>query len=115
MKKFLVGLMVFMPITIFAAPATDLAGTAGNISGLVDTLYNVLIAVVFLVFAWGIVKFIFQDGDDREKGKTTMIWSIVAIVVLFSIGGIVSLIQGTAGVSQGDNDKFTAPTSKRIL
>jgi len=52
-----------------------------------------LLALVY--FFWGIALFIFQSGDEKkvEEGKSKMKWGIVALFVMVSVWGLVSVLQ----------------------
>ena len=56
-------------------------------------IYNLLLIVIMIVFTWGIIKFIFTD--DKEKGKTIVVQSIIALAVFFSIWGIIALFKNS--------------------
>ncbi len=114
MKKILIGLILFSPAIMLAnSDGTGLSGFLGNLTGLANQAYALIIALIVLAFAWGVLKFVFQSGDDQAKGKNMMIWSIIAITVLFSIWGIVRIFQETVGVDGGDRN-INAPAIPTI-
>ncbi len=57
------------------------------------------------------MKFVFQSGEEQEKGKSYMIWSIVAITILMSIWGIVKIFQSTFGA---DDKTIDAPNIPKL-
>lgn len=66
--------------------------------------------LVFLIFYWNAYKIIF-DADNAEKRKQALprlIWSIVALAVIFSLGGIVNIISNTL---LGSSNSTFAPSS----
>ena len=75
---------------------TDIINLFTNI-GL--ALIPLLGAVAFLVFVWGVARFIKSAGSEKEIGesKNLIIWGIVGIFVLVTIWGIVAFLQGEFG------------------
>jgi hypothetical protein len=51
------------------------------------------LALIF--FFWGLARLIFSAGDEkgREDGKKIMLWGIIALFIMFSVWGIVQLLQ----------------------
>ena len=65
-----------------------------------DTIIPIILAVAFLVFIVGAVRFFLMAGeDDKSKGKSLMIYGIAAFVVIVSVWGIVKLIAGGLGLT----------------
>jgi len=62
-----------------------------------DIVTGVIIPTVFtlavLFFFYGIVKYIWSEGNNKEEGKRIMIWGVVALFVMSSIWGIVAFLQ----------------------
>ena len=60
-------------------------------------------AVAFLVFAFGVARFIRSAGSEKEikESKNFLIWGVVGMFVLATIWGIVSFLQGEFGFKQG--------------
>lgn len=50
----------------------------------------VLMGLAFLVFVWGLAKFIGKAGDAKshEEGKNLMKWGIIALFIMLSFWGI---------------------------
>lgn len=69
----------------------------------VNLAVNVVLVLAFLFFLWGLTKFIFAAGDESkiEEGKRIMVWGIVALFVMFSVWGIITFLQITFGVGDG--------------
>lgn len=58
-----------------------------------------LFAVAFVIFFWGIVTSIRDSEDEkgREKGKQSILWGILGMVIMISVFGIIRIITGTIG------------------
>lgn len=91
----------------------DLISRVGDI---VKLLTVVAAAIALLVFFWGLVKFIFKVGGDEKavtEGRKMMIWGIIALFVMMSVWGIVSLIQSELGLKPFlDNNIQTSPSTQ---
>lgn len=105
-------------IALLVVPSVTLAQFGG-----IDTFFlniatfinNILIPLVFalalLLFVYGMYRYFIQGGSnegDRETGRSLVLWSIIAFVLMVSIWGIVNLIAGGLGGSLGPSD---GPTS----
>lgn len=64
---------------------------------IIDPTILLIFTLGFLVFLWGMLEFMVnpEDGGVREKGKKHMLWGIVGMFIMISVGGIISLIQDT--------------------
>jgi hypothetical protein len=60
-------------------------------------------ALAMLFFFWGVAQFILHSSDDktREDGKKKMLWGVIALFVLFSINGIISVLGDTLDIPLG--------------
>lgn len=82
----------------FLAPAFAHAASLKELTASIVTLVNtsvvpLIYALAFLLFIFGMVRFFFFGGEEnREKGKTFMLWGIIGFVVMFSVWGIVRLL-----------------------
>ena len=63
---------------------------------LINLLIPVLFGSAFIVFFWGLSKFILNSGSSTEieNGKKYMLWGGVALFVMVSIRAIIGLIVG---------------------
>ena len=97
--------------TLALTPAFAFAQTLGNIETLVQSIGNlvglalpIVVAIALLAFFWGLVKFIFAQGNEEAKAdaKKIMLWGIIALFVMVSVWGLVLFIGNALGVQQGD-------------
>ena len=115
MKK----IVTFLPVTLLAlVPFAALAAEAnfGNLGTFVQeiggfinsTLVPILLAVAFLVFITGAVRFFLLAGKDnteaQTKGKALMLYGLLAFVLIVSIWGIVNLIAGGLGFTNKESE-----------
>lgn len=104
--------LTFIISALFAAPfvasAQSLIGapifdTLNNFQRLINTLLPIVVALALLYFFWGLAKFILNSGDEEEqkKGKSIMIWGVVAFFVMSAVWGIVGFVSRATGLNQG--------------
>ena len=65
--------------------------------GLMNMLVGVLAALAIVIFFWGLVRFIYRSDDTGalKEGRSSIIWSLIALFVLFSIWGILQILSIT--------------------
>ncbi|KND47229.1 MAG: hypothetical protein AB199_02250 [Parcubacteria bacterium C7867-004] len=88
----LAGTLVLLPEV--ASAAETFKSLTAKIVTLVNTAVVPLIyAIAIVIFLIGMLRFFFLGGEEgREKGKQFMLWGIIALVVMFSVWGIVRLL-----------------------
>lgn len=72
-----------------------------GIVGIINTvIVPVIFALAFLVFIWGLFKFVRDAGDDtkRAEGRQFILWGLLGLVLLFSVWGFVNLLLSTLGI-----------------
>jgi len=87
-----------------AAGAVTLLDTLGLINTIINALVPIIISLALVLFFWGLVMYMTVAGDDEKRKKATnlMIWGVIAIFVMVSIWGIISLLQTTFRVNNQD-------------
>ncbi|MEK7176898.1 MAG: pilin [Patescibacteria group bacterium] len=106
MKKTTLTLLAFLPSFAFAQEEFgNLETFATSIGGLVGTLLPVVVGIALLAFFWGLVKFIFAQGNEESKSdaKKTMVWGVIALFVMVSVWGLVGFIGDAFGIEQGES------------
>ena len=89
---------VAIPSLVFAADAPKNYKQLINIFlGVLGSLGPILIGLTLLLFFWGLSKFIFAGGSEKnsEYGKNLMVWGLIGLFFMFSIFGIIALFGGT--------------------
>lgn len=97
MKKVIIAALALTPAFAFAQNLGNLTNLLTSFGNLVRLALPIVVALALLAFFWGLVKFIFNAGDEaaKEQGKSIMIWGLVALFVMVSVWGLVQFI-GTA-------------------
>jgi len=90
--------------------SAQLGQTEGILNQAKSIVTNILIPLVFtlalLFFFWGVAKYIWSAGQEKEEGKKIMIWGIIALFVMSSVWGLVSFIQGEFNLSNNTSGKI---------
>lgn len=109
--------MVFVPNITFGA-LDGLKSLLTSMKDIINLAFPVLSGIAVIFFFWGIGQFILKDaGNDktREEGKKKILWSIIALFVMFSIMGIIKWIGNTVGIevksSAGSSEPCTLGSS----
>lgn len=85
---------------------------SGDLTQIINTmtqvvLFAVPVAMVLLLFFWNMSQLIFQSGNAEKikDARARIFWSIVGMFVLFSLAGLLVLLQntffGTSNQNQG--------------
>src|SRR3989338_10900605 len=104
MKKIIIAVLALTPIFAFAQNLDNIGQLIASIGGIVQIALPIVVGIALLVFFWGLVKFIFAQGNEEAKveAKKIMLWGIIALFVMVSIWGLVKFIGTALGVNQGD-------------
>ena len=97
-----------IPVTLLVLPGLVLAQNLGGVGtflnavrGLLPTATAIVVGLALLAFFYGLVQAIWMGGDNVEKGKGFMIWSIVALFLIASVNGIIGWLGQNLNVNQG--------------
>lgn len=85
-----------------------------NLTEIINTMTQVVIfatpiALVLLLFFWNMSQLIFQSGNAEKikDARARILWSIIGLFVLFSLAGILVILQNTLfGTSNQNNGAF---------
>ncbi len=106
MKKSIILAAAFLlPAVTFAQTISGNSGIFGTINELLRVVYPILFAVAILFFLFQLAMFLLNSGEKKDEAKSGMIWGIIILVVMFSITGIIGLLQGGLGISSTDTIK----------
>ncbi|MCH8050377.1 hypothetical protein IIB51_03200 [Patescibacteria group bacterium] len=102
--------LLITPFVVFAQ-ADNIDQLISTLTSIITSIIPVVVALAILFFFWGLAKFILHADDEtkRAEGKQIMIWGIIALFVIFTIWGIIVLLQNTF-IEPGDPLRPTLPT-----
>lgn len=101
MKKFALAILLFAPTLAFAQQLGNVEELMRSIGRLVGIALPIVVALALLAFFWGLVKFIFAQGNEDAKAdaKKIMLWGLVALFVMVAVWGLVRFIGTALGVN----------------
>lgn len=90
MKKIFLFLFILFPLSVSAFAFPDLRTLANELAQVLKIVLNILGALAFVAFWWGVAKFILAAGDSKSiaEGKQFMLYGVLALFILVSIRGI---------------------------
>jgi hypothetical protein len=64
---------------------------------LINSIIPLLGGVALVLFLWGALRFIYRSGnaEGHNKDKEILLWGLIALFIIFSIGGILALLKQT--------------------
>ncbi len=90
-----------------------------SIIGIINMLVGVLAALALVVFFIGLVRYIKDSGDAKghAEGRERIIWSLIALFILFSIWGILMLMTetffGSSNVNGSPTEIYFDPSTSQ--
>ena len=95
--------MAFAPAFVFAQDLGNLERLIRAVGNLVKIALPIVVAIALLAFFWGLVKYIFAQGDETAKtdAKKIMLWGIIALFVMVAVWGLVGFIGTALGIQPG--------------
>jgi hypothetical protein len=109
---------IFLPLFVLTIPLVASADTLFDVLGffgwVLGSLAGSLMLLAFVVFFYGLAKFILASGDPKaaQEGKGVMIWGVVALFVLISIMGIIGFLERSLGT---DSNPGAIPIEVPVL
>ena len=81
----------------FLNGASTFSSAIQGLIGLMNMLVSVLAALALVVFFIGLVRYIKDSAGTHghEEGRERIVWSLIALFILFSIWGILALMSVT--------------------
>lgn len=114
MKKYIIsaGALLLTPAIVLAAIDTSqgLGKVVRIVSDFISALVPVIISAAVLFFLYGLAKYMWSVGEEKEAGKDMMIWGIIGLFVMVSVWGLVNLISETLNLN--DNPNIQNPTQQ---
>ena len=104
MKKVIIATLALAPALAFAQSLGNIETLITSIGRVVALALPIVVAIALLVFFWGLVKFIFAQGNEESKAdaKRIMLWGIIALFVMISVWGLVLFVGTALGIKQGE-------------
>lgn len=95
-KTFTLTVLYFLPVIVFgfSLSSSTFIDVIDQIMMSINIAIPLLFSLSFIVFFWGVSKFILNSGSATEvqKGKSYMIWGVAALFVLVTVRAIISIV-----------------------
>lgn len=110
MKKTALILSTFLVIPMIASAQqlTPVYNLLQSVMGLVRFAVPLLITLALIAFFWGLVQYIFKGAKGAAAGKNIMLWGLIALFVMVSVWGIISMAQDALGIRGSDVPEIPA-------
>jgi hypothetical protein len=78
----------------FLTSGATFSSIVQDLVGLINLMVGVLAPLALVVFFYGLAKYVYNVGDSHghKEARETILWSLVALFVLFSVWGILALM-----------------------
>lgn len=65
-----------------------------DIMPILTSAINLMTIVTFLVFVWGVLRFIQGAGDDKRRAEERkfLMWGTIALFLMVSVWGVVKIV-----------------------
>ena len=72
---------------------------ANVVTGILSPLYQLMAVIAFVYFMYGIAKFMIDlnQPEKRSFGKSHLLWGLVGLFIIFSVGGLLPMINKLIG------------------
>ena len=104
-KKIIIASSLLLPVVSSAAPLSRTKIIFRELGNLIGLLIPIVFGLALLLFFWGIAKYIWSAGTDKDEGKKIMVWGVVALFVMSSIWGLTTFISETLYLDEVDEMK----------
>ncbi|MDP3902289.1 MAG: hypothetical protein Q8Q21_01750 [bacterium] len=97
-KKFLLaGGSAIMMFPFAAGAVSDIDGLIDTVNDILGAIIPIVIAIAVIIFLIGVLKYVRagEDEEERKKGRNLMIFGIISLFVMVSVWGLVNIIGGT--------------------
>lgn len=99
-KGTIVGLAVtLLPSVVLAA--TSAISILGVVKRILDLLIPIVITLAVVIFFFGLAMYLVKADEDKEKGRTIMIYGIITLFVMVAVWGLVGVIAETFDINRG--------------
>ncbi len=92
-----VALAAVVPGVAFAQ--TTLATIISRVGVMLSLLIPIIITLAVVIFFWGLAIFLLKADEEKEKGRSIMLYGILTLFVMIAVWGLVELIANTLGVT----------------
>ena len=104
-RKVAIAVFLFFPTISSAATLTKTRVIFRELGKLVGIAIPIIFALALLLFFWGVAKYIWSAGSDKDEGKKVMFWGVIALFVISSIWGLTNFISDALYLDEVPNQR----------
>ncbi len=62
-------------------------------------IYQAVVGITILYFLYGVARYVIElnNPDSKTTGRSHLFWGLIGLFIVLSVGGILSLLNGTLG------------------
>jgi hypothetical protein len=62
-------------------------------------LYQIVVGITIIYFLYGVVRYVIDlnNPEKQTTGRSHLLWGLVGLFIVLSVGGILNLLNGTLG------------------
>mgnify|MGYP003393388132 CR=1 FL=1 len=100
MKKVIIAGLTLVPGLAFAQQLSGIQTLVTSIGNIVTIAIPIVFSLALLAFFWGLVKYIFAQGNEESKadGKKIMLWGLIALFVGSAVWGLVTFARTSLNI-----------------
>jgi len=113
MKKTLILIgLVLSPSFVFGANFSNFENGVKSLIDAMNLLIPFFIGIGVIVFIYGIIKYVLKPSDEnaRTEARSYMLYGIIGLTVMFSVFGLVKVLQGFFGFENIKLEPSDLPT-----
>lgn len=113
-KDFWFALFAGFVVPTSFAYAITVKTVIDEITKIIGYTIPVLCGLALVYFLYGMAMYVSVSGEEskKEEGRMRMLWGIIALFVIVSVWGLVTLLQDTVFSSDKDSLKTPPPLPK---
>lgn len=86
-------------MSVYAANPDPNALLQMIVTEIVSPVYKLAVAIAFVYFLYGVLKYMhdMRNPQDKNTGKAHLLWGMIGLFIIFSVGGILSFFEDIFG------------------
>ena len=92
-------MVAFALTTDVCAGAEGIGSLICRFQQLLNSIIPVMVGLGVVYFVWGVVQYVINDEEEaKQKGRDRIIYGIIGLAIILSLGGLVNLVVNTFGL-----------------
>ena len=102
--------VLFLPLITLAATPANFKDVILIVVEILTSILPVIVLLSLIYFFWGLAQYMKSDKEKSSESKTIMINGIVALFIMVSVWGFVSILTTTFISADGKNNALSTTT-----